>query len=132
MAQTLRVLMAKAGLDGHDLGVRLVASNLRDAGMEIIYTGRHLTPAQIVAAAIQEDVEVIGLSILSGAHLTLVRELMEEMQRRKVSDMEVVMGGTIPRKDVALLKGMGVREIFGIGSSMEAIVAHFKSYLQSQ
>ena len=129
----MRVLIAKPGLDGHDLGARLVAANLRDAGIEVIYTGRHLIPGQIVAAAVQEDVAAIGLSILSGAHFPLVEQLMEEMREKKVADnIKVIVGGTIPRKDIPKLKAMGATEVFGVGTPVEAIVNYFTGISQSQ
>jgi len=117
----LRVLVAKPGLDGHDRGVKVVARALRDAGMEVIYTGLRQTAEMIVAVAIQEDVDCIGLSVLSGSHLEYAEEVLDELRRRHASDIPVVIGGIIPRHDVPLLEQMGVRGVFGPGSSVAAI-----------
>lgn len=107
----IRVLMAKVGLDGHDRGVKVVARALRDGGMDVIYTGLHRTPEEVVAAAVQEDVDVIGISILSGAHLTLVPRILELLRAADASDMVVVVGGVMPDEDVPALKSLGVDEI---------------------
>ena len=122
MTSPARVIIAKPGLDGHDRGAKVVARALRDAGIEVIYTGLHQTPAQIVDAAIQEDADVIGLSILSGAHLTLFAEVMDLLKERGATDILVFGGGIIPDDDIPVLKEMGVAEIFTPGTSMQSIV----------
>jgi methylmalonyl-CoA mutase C-terminal domain/subunit len=124
---TLRVLIAKPGLDGHDRGAKVVARALRDAGFEVIYTGIRQTPAMIAQTALQEDVDAIGLSILSGAHLTLFPRIIEELRARGIHDVPIWAGGIIPDDDVAALKAMGVREVFGPGSPTGATVALLKS-----
>ncbi len=122
MTSPARVIIAKPGLDGHDRGAKVVARALRDAGIEVIYTGLHQTQAQIVDAAIQEDADVIGLSILSGAHLTLFAEVMDLLKERGATDILVFGGGIIPDDDIPVLKDMGVAEIFTPGTSMQSIV----------
>ncbi|MFM8156126.1 MAG: cobalamin B12-binding domain-containing protein [Actinomycetes bacterium] len=122
MTSPARVIIAKPGLDGHDRGAKVVARALRDAGIEVIYTGLHQTPAQIVDAAIQEDADVIGLSILSGAHLTLFAEVMDLLKERGATDILVFGGGIIPDDDIPVLKDMGVAEIFTPGTAMQSIV----------
>ncbi|MDW8044760.1 MAG: cobalamin B12-binding domain-containing protein [Nitrososphaerota archaeon] len=122
MERKIRVLIAKPGLNGHDRGAKVVARALRDSGMEVIYLGMRLTPEQIVSAAIQEDVDVIGLSILSGAHDTLVPEVMRLLKERNVEDIKVIVGGIIPTDDVRKLKEMGVAEVFGPGTDTSRIV----------
>ena len=116
--RSIRVLVAKPGLDGHDRGAHLVARALRDAGMEVIYTGLQQTIPNIVEAAIQEDVDVIGLSILSGAHLSLTRKLMESLEKNKVNDKIVILGGTISPDDVPKLEAMGVDGVFPVGTRL--------------
>jgi methylmalonyl-CoA mutase, C-terminal domain len=118
----LRVVVAKPGLDGHDRGAKIIARALRDAGMEVIYTGLHQTPEQIVETVIQEDADAVGLSILSGAHMTLVPRVVELLRQHEVDDVVVTVGGTIPSEDVAALKQLGVAEVFTPGASTEAIV----------
>lgn len=118
----IRVLVAKPGLDGHDRGAKVLATALRDAGMEVIYTGLHQTPEMIVNTAIQEDVNVICISILSGAHERVFPEILDRLKQKGASDIPVVGGGIIPEKDATSLKKLGVREIFGPGSSLKAIV----------
>ncbi len=118
----IRVLLAKPGLDGHDRGAKVVARALRDAGMEVIYTGIRQTPEMIVEAAIQEDVDVIGLSILSGAHLELFPSIIEGLRKKGREDALVVAGGIIPEDDIRALQEMGVKAIFGPGTSTEDIV----------
>ena len=122
MSSTARILVAKPGLDGHDRGAKVVARALRDAGYEVIYTGLHQTPEHIVDAAIQEDADAIGVSILSGAHQTLFAELMAELDRRDARDIVVFGGGIIPEADVPGLTALGVAAIFGPGTSMQEIV----------
>ena len=118
----IRVLIGKPGLDGHDKGAKTVAMALKDAGMEVIYTGRRQSVDQILNAAIQEGVDIIGLSILSGVHLEITEELMAKMKENEVEGIPVVLGGVIPKKDIPLLKGMGVKEVFPVGSTFEEIV----------
>jgi len=118
----IRVLIAKPGLDGHDRGAKVVAKALRDAGMEVIYTGLRQTPRQIVEAAIQEDVDVIGLSCLSGAHLTLFTKVMELLRQNGVKDILVTGGGIIPLEDVPRLRKAGVSEVFGPGTTSDQII----------
>lgn len=118
----IRVLVAKPGLDGHDRGAKVVARALRDAGFEVIYTGIRQTPQMIVEAALQEDVDVIGLSILSGAHMALAPKIMHEIQQSGMDDIVVLMGGIIPDEDVEALKAMGIKGVFGPGTSTQDIV----------
>lgn len=120
----IRVLVAKPGLDSHDRGAKVVARALRDAGMEVIYTGLRQTPEQIVEAALQEDVDVIGLSILSGAHSTLFPRIMELLKRQGLSDILVFAGGIIPQEDVAEMKKIGIKEIFGPGTATKTIIQY--------
>ena len=122
-----RILIGKVGLDGHDRGVKLIARALRDAGMEVIYTGLHQTPEQVVATAIQEDVHAIGLSILSGAHNTLFRRVLELLEERKAGDIVLFGGGIIPDDDMATLKAAGVRALFRPGAPMQDIIAFVQS-----
>ncbi|MDQ2815347.1 MAG: cobalamin B12-binding domain-containing protein [Actinomycetota bacterium] len=119
----IRVIVAKVGLDGHDRGAKVVARALRDAGVEVIYTGLHQTPEQIVAAAIQEDVDAVGLSILSGAHMTLFRRVIELLKERDAADIVVFGGGIIPGADIEELSQLGVARIFTPGASTTEIVA---------
>jgi len=118
----IRVLVAKPGLDGHDRGAKVVAHALRDAGMEVIYTGLHQTVEQIVEAALQEDVDMIGLSVLSGAHLPLTEKLMELLREKSLESLLVVVGGNVPRRDVEKLEALGVAGVFRTGSRFEEIV----------
>ena len=118
----IRVLVAKPGLDGHDRGAKVVARALRDAGMEVIYTGLHQTPEQIVETAIQEDADAVGISILSGAHMTLIPRILELLRANDVDDVLVVVGGTIPADDGRELKELGVAEVFTPGAPTGAIV----------
>jgi methylmalonyl-CoA mutase C-terminal domain/subunit len=126
---SIRVVIAKPGLDGHDRGAKVVARALRDAGVEVIYTGLHQTPGQIVAAAIQEDADAIGLSILSGAHMTLFTRVLELLRERGADDITVFGGGIIPETDIAELTRMGVARIFTPGASTRAIVEWVRSEL---
>jgi methylmalonyl-CoA mutase C-terminal domain/subunit len=128
----VRVLMAKPGLDGHDRGVRVVARALRDAGMEVVYTGLHQTPEQIVEAAIQEDVDIVGLSILSGAHMTLIPRVNELLKENGANDIAVIGGGTIPEEDVLALKEGGwAQELFTPGTPLENIVEWINSHVKT-
>jgi methylmalonyl-CoA mutase C-terminal domain/subunit len=118
----IRVVVAKPGLDGHDRGAKIIARALRDAGMEVIYTGLHQTPEQIVETAIQEDADAVGLSILSGAHMTLVPKVVRLLAEQDAGDILVVVGGTIPGDDIPELKGLGVAEVFTPGSGTQDII----------
>jgi methylmalonyl-CoA mutase, C-terminal domain len=122
ITRKIRVLIAKPGLDGHDRGAKVVARALRDAGMEVIYTGLRQSPEQIVSAAAQEDVDAIGLSILSGAHLPICRRVMELLGEKEMRDVIVFVGGIIPNQDIAPLQEMGVAEVFLPGSSTEDVI----------
>ncbi|SHH14974.1 cobalamin B12-binding domain-containing protein [Thermosipho atlanticus] len=122
MKKKIRVLIAKPGLDGHDRGAKVVAKALRDAGMEVIYTGLRQTPEQIVRSAIQEDVDLIGLSILSGAHMNICEKLLKFMKENGIEDVPVFVGGIIPPDDVETLKKMGIKEVFGPGTPLSTIV----------
>jgi methylmalonyl-CoA mutase, C-terminal domain len=115
-------VIAKPGLDGHDRGAKIIARALRDAGMEVIYTGLHQTPEQIVETAIQEDADAVGISILSGAHMTLVPRILELLAEQEAGEVLVTVGGTIPADDVQELKRLGVAEVFGPGASTQAII----------
>ena len=126
----IRVLVAKPGLDGHDRGAKVVARILRDAGMEVIYTGLRQTPEMIVASAVQEDVDVIGLSILSGAHMTLFPKITDLAKEKGLDDVLFLAGGIIPDDDVPALKEMGLRGVFGPGASAEEIVGFIKENLK--
>jgi methylmalonyl-CoA mutase C-terminal domain/subunit len=126
-ASPIRVVVAKPGLDGHDRGAKVVARALRDAGIEVVYTGLHQTPAQIVDTAIQEDADAVGLSVLSGAHLTLFAEIMRLLKERDASDIVVFGGGIIPDGDIPLLEEMGVSKIFTPGTPTAAIVEWVRS-----
>jgi methylmalonyl-CoA mutase C-terminal domain/subunit len=125
----IRVVIAKAGLDGHDRGAKIIARALRDAGMEVIYTGLHQTPEQIVETAIQEDADAVGISILSGAHMTLIPRVLEGLKENGVEDVLVLVGGTIPKPDVEELKGQGVAEVFTPGVPVSEIVDFLKTRL---
>ena len=127
----IRVLIAKPGIDGHDRGAKVLVRALRDAGVEVIYTGLFQTPEMIAAAALQEDVQVIGLSILSGAHMTLLPRIMSELQSRGLGELLVIAGGTIPRADVEPLKDAGIAEIFGPGTSLATIVDYIREHAPS-
>lgn len=121
------MLVAKAGLDGHDRGAKAIARVLKDAGMEVIYTGLHQTPDQIVNTAIQEDVHVIGLSILSGAHLGISKKILEQLKEKGAQDILLVVGGTIIDRDMVKLKDMGVAEVFPMGTDIDAIVSFLET-----
>jgi methylmalonyl-CoA mutase, C-terminal domain len=128
----IRVVVAKPGLDGHDRGAKIIARALRDAGMEVIYTGLHQTPEQIVETVIQEDADAVGLSILSGAHMTLVPRIVALLAEQGIDDVVVTVGGTIPGDDIPELKRLGVAEVFTPGSSTEAIVDFIRSAVASR
>ncbi len=130
--RSIRVIIAKPGLDGHDRGAKVVARALRDAGMEVIYTGLHQTPEQIVAAALQEDADAIGLSILSGAHMTQFTRVLELLKERGASDITVFGGGIIPEADIAELVRMGVAKIFTPGATTTEIVEWVRSALATE
>jgi methylmalonyl-CoA mutase C-terminal domain/subunit len=123
----IRVLIAKPGLDSHDRGAKVVARALRDAGMEVIYTGLRQTPQQIVETALQEDVDVIGLSILSGAHKTLFPRIMELLKKQGLTDVMVFAGGIVPEEDVPELKKLGIREVFGPGTTTDTIIQYIRN-----
>ena len=123
----IRVLVAKPGLDGHDRGAKVIARALRDAGMEVIYTGLRQTPEMIVNASLQEDVDVIGLSILSGAHNAIVPRVMDLLKQNKMDDVMVVVGGTIPSQDIEALKSAGVAAIYGPGTPMDDIIQFIRA-----
>ncbi len=123
----IRVVVAKPGLDGHDRGAKIIARALRDAGMEVIYTGLHQTPEQIVETVIQEDADAVGLSILSGAHMTLVPRVVELLHEQQIDDVVVTVGGTIPAEDIPELKSLGVAEVFTPGAPTQAIVDFIRS-----
>ena|SRR5688572_24603929 len=127
VARKIRVLIAKPGLDGHDRGAKVVARALRDAGMEVIYTGLRQSPEQIVAAAAQEDVDAIGLSILSGAHLPICRRVIELLAERSMPDVKVFLGGIIPGQDIPELKQLGVAEVFLPGASTQDVIRLIES-----
>ena len=118
----IRVVVAKPGLDGHDRGAKIIARALRDAGMEVIYTGLHQTPEQIVETVLQEDADAVGLSILSGAHMTLVPRVIELLREQDAGDVVVTVGGTIPNQDIPELKELGVAEVFTPGAPTQAII----------
>ena len=127
----IRVIVAKPGLDGHDRGAKIIARALRDAGMEVIYTGLRQTPEQIVNAALQEDADVIGLSILSGAHTTLIPKVMALLKDHHMEDVLVILGGIIPDPDIPRMKALGVAEIFQPGASLDHIVEFIRSRVES-
>ena len=122
----IRVVVAKPGLDGHDRGAKIIARALRDAGMEVIYTGLHQTPEQIVETVLQEDADAVGLSILSGAHMTLVPKVIELLREQDAGDVRVIVGGTIPAQDIEELKELGVAEVFTPGAPTQAIIDYIQ------
>jgi methylmalonyl-CoA mutase, C-terminal domain len=126
----IRVVVAKPGLDGHDRGAKIIARALRDAGMEVIYTGLHQTPEQIVETVIQEDADAVGLSILSGAHMTLVPRIVELLREQDIDDVLITVGGTIPNDDIAPLKDLGVSEVFTPGAPTQAIIDFIRSRVE--
>jgi len=123
----LRILIGKPGLDGHSRGAKLIARALRDAGMEVIYTGIRQTPEQICKAAVQEDVDMIGISILSGAHLVLLKEVSGQLRKEEV-DIPIIVGGIIPKKDIPKLEHLGVKKIFGPGTRTDEVVQYVRNY----
>ena len=125
-AKKIRVVVAKPGLDGHDRGAKIIARALRDAGMEVIYTGLHQTPEQIVETVLQEDADAVGLSILSGAHMTLVPRIVQLLREQDIHDVVVTVGGTIPADDIPELKELGVAEVFTPGAPTQAIIDFIK------
>jgi methylmalonyl-CoA mutase cobalamin-binding domain/chain len=125
-ARKIRVVVAKPGLDGHDRGAKIIARALRDAGMEVIYTGLHQTPEQIVETVLEEDADAVGLSILSGAHMTLVPRVVELLRAQEAGDVLVTVGGTIPRQDIPELKALGVAEVFTPGAPTADIIAFIR------
>ena len=127
----IRVVVAKPGLDGHDRGAKIIARALRDAGMEVIYTGLHQTPEQIVETVLQEDADAVGLSILSGAHMTLVPKIVELLREQGIDDVVLVVGGTIPADDIPELKRLGVSEIFTPGSPVQEIIDFIQNSVDS-
>ena len=130
MEKKIRVLVAKPGLDSHDRGAKIIARAFRDAGMEVIYTGLRQTPEQIAETALQEDVDIVGLSILSGAHMTLFPKIMDLMKEKGLDDVIVIAGGIIPPEDVPALKKIGIKEVFGPGASLEKIVNYIKDSVE--
>ena len=131
MTQSIRVLIAKVGLDGHDRGAKVVARALRDGGMDVIYTGLHRTPEEVVAAAVQEDVDVLGVSILSGAHMTLLPRIIELLRSSDASDVLVVAGGVIPDEDLPALREPGVAEVFLQETPPAALVARVRELVET-
>ena len=129
MSRPIRVVIAKPGLDGHDRGAKVIARALRDAGMEVVYTGLHQTPEQIVETAIQQDADAIGISVLSGAHMTLVPRILDLLELSEADDVLVVVGGTIPADDAAALRERGVAEVFTPGTPMGAIVDYLREHI---
>jgi methylmalonyl-CoA mutase C-terminal domain/subunit len=132
MTDRARVLIAKPGLDGHDRGAKVTARALRDAGMEVIYTGLRQTPEMVVEAALQEDVDAVGLSILSGAHMPLMARILELLAQNGMTDVPVFLGGIIPDEDAAELERMGVRAVFGPGASLDDIIAAFRQAIAAR
>ena len=130
MRRPYRVIVAKPGLDGHDRGAKVIARALRDAGFEVIYTGLHQTPEQVVQAALQEDADAVGLSLLSGAHLTLVPKVVEGLRAQGLDDVLLIVGGTIPEADIGKLKEMGVAEVFTPGASLSTIIERVTEALE--
>lgn len=130
MARPLRVLVSKAGLDGHDRGIKVVARALRDAGIEVIYTGLHQTPEMIVSAALQEDVDAICVSILSGAHMVLMKDILALLKKNKMSRIPVILGGIVPESDFLKLSKIGVKKVFTPGASLQDIVHYIKTHVK--
>jgi len=131
-ARPLRILITKVGLDGHDRGAKVVARCLRDAGMEVIYTGLHRRPAEVVMAAIQEDVDIIGLSVLSGAHMTLVARILEQLRQEGAQDIILIVGGVIPDEDVPALLDMGVAKVFSQDTPVDVIPGELRKLVRDR
>lgn len=132
MEKKIRILIAKPGLDGHDRGAKVIAQALRDAGMEVIYTGLHQTIDQIIQTAIQEDVDVIGLSVMSGAHLPICEKLTQKMKEKNLQDILLIIGGVIPKRDIPLLQKMGVHGIFPGGTPFEESIKWIKEHVRCE
>jgi len=132
MTRKTRVLIAKPGLDGHETGAKLIARCLRDAGMEVIYTGLRQTPEMIVQAALQEGVDIIGLSILSGAHNELCSRILKLLSEKGLEEVAVILGGIIPRGDIPMLKRMGIKEVFGPGTKFKSVVEFVQSLVEKE
>jgi methylmalonyl-CoA mutase C-terminal domain/subunit len=132
MNDKIRVIVAKPGLDGHDRGAKVIARAFRDAGFEVIYTGLRQTPEQVVNAALQEDADVIGLSVLSGAHMTLCPRIMELMKKEGLDDVLVLVGGIIPDQDIPALKEFGIAEVFQPGASTEEIIGYVRNHVRKK
>jgi len=132
MKKNIRILIAKPGLDGHDRGAKVIARALRDAGFEVIYTGLRQTPEMIAEAALQEDVDIVGLSILSGAHMALVPKIREVMNANELDDVPIILGGIIPEEDKPALEAMGVKGIFGPGTNTESIVGRIHAIVADE
>jgi methylmalonyl-CoA mutase, C-terminal domain len=132
MSEKVRVVVAKPGLDGHDRGAKVIARAFRDAGFEVIYTGLRQTPEQVVTAALQEDADVVGLSVLSGAHMTLCPRIMELMKKEGLDDVLVIVGGIVPDQDIAKLKEIGIAEVFQPGASTEEIIAYVRTNVRKK
>ena len=132
MGLPIRVLLAKVGLDGHDRGVKVVARTLRDAGMDVIYTGLHRTPEEVVNAAVQEDVDILGISLLSGAHMTICPKIMQLLEDKDAADTIVVVGGVVPDEDVTSLKEMGVKELLLQDTPPKEIVARLEKLVEER
>ena len=130
MGEKIRVLVAKPGLDGHDRGAKVIARALRDAGMEVIYTGIHQTPEMIVEAALQEDVDVVGLSVLSGAHMTVFQKILKLLKKNKMDQVLLTGGGIIPKEDREILEGKGIGRLFGPGTPTKEIVQYIQEWFQ--
>ena len=130
MSRPIRVLIAKVGLDGHDRGAKIVARCLRDAGMDVIYTGLHKTPAEVVVAAVQEDVDILGISLLSGAHMSILPRLMDQLRQAKAEDILVVAGGVIPDEDVPALLKLGVAKVLTQDTSIDVIPKELRTLVQ--
>lgn len=131
LTRPIRVIVAKVGLDGHDRGAKVVARALRDAGMEVIYTGLHRTPEEVVEAAVQEDVDAIGISVLSGAHMTVIPRILELLQAEGLGDVLVLVGGIIPEEDAARLRESGVAAVFGPGTQVAALVDYVRRHVRT-
>ena len=132
MSEKIRVVVAKPGLDGHDRGAKVIARAFRDAGFEVIYTGLRQTPEQVVSAALQEDADVVGLSVLSGAHMTLCPRIMELMKKERLGDVLVIVGGIVPDQDIAKLKECGIAEVFQPGASTAEIISYVRQHVRKK